>query len=821
MKRTPFNEGWQFRRKVNPFAELGGASAPYADVVLPHDALIHERRDPDGEGAVAFFPAGAYQYRRTFLAPADLDGKRVVLQFEGVYRDATVHINGAYAGQRPYGYSGFTIDADKFLRPGEENLIEVESRHGEDSRWYTGAGVYRDVWLQVGSQVHIPVEGLRVRAEDIDAEGAVIEVDVTIGSTSNRFETVDVVVALHDADGAPVATGTVPVTVEANGTSRSRQRLYVAAPNLWSADHPNLYSASVELRTAGSVIDDASAVFGIRKLQVDPVHGLRVNGETVKLRGACVHHDNGILGAATFADAEERRVRLLKEAGFNAIRAAHNPMSVAMLEACDRLGVYVMDETFDMWTSNKMPHDYSLHFAQWWERDVESLVAKDFNHPSVIMYSIGNEIPETGSPAGALTGRALAEKVRQLDPTRFVTNGINGMLAVMDDLKKLSSEPGAESGDAAGINTLMANIGESMNQIGASPMVTERTAESFGLLDIAGMNYLDARYEMDKEVFPNRVIVGTETFPTRIDQTWALVTGNAHVIGDFTWTGFDYLGEVGLGRALYLDEGEAPSLNAPYPWIAAWCGDLDLIGGRRPASFYREIVFGLRKAPYIAVCRPKNVDKHLYAWPWTWSDSIGSWTWTGHGGLLTVEVYSDAEEVELALNGDVIGSAPAGRANRYKAEFVVTYEPGELTATAIRNGQHAESFTLTSASKAHHLALTAESGDLGQLAFVEVSVVDQDGRRTSSEDQIINVQVQGDGELAAVGSGDPAPEDVYDGASGRTCDGAALVIVRRTGPGPIEVRVSAAESVSAAALILEPVSVLRRVEDAVPEVVTA
>lgn len=799
MKRTSFNEGWQFRRKVNSFAELGGAGAPYTDVVLPYDALIHERRDPHGEGAVAFFPAGAYQYRKTFLAPADLDGKRVVLQFEGVYRDATVHINGAFAGQRPYGYSGFTIDAEKFLRPGEANLIEVESRHGEDSRWYTGAGIYRDVWLHVGSQVHLPVHGLRVSAVDIDAEGAVIEVDVTVGSISNRREMVDVVVALHDADGAPVATGTVPVTVEAQGTSRSRQRLYVPAPKLWSAEHPDLYSASVELRTAASVIDDASAVFGIRKLQVDSVHGLRVNGEAVKLRGACVHHDNGILGAATFADAEERRVRLLKEAGFNAIRSAHNPMSVAMLEACDRLGVYVMDETFDMWTSNKMPQDYSLHFAEWWERDVESLVGKDFNHPSVIIYSIGNEIPEIGSQAGGLVGRALAEKIRQLDPTRFVTNAVNGMLAVMDDLKELA-ERGTESDDAGGINAFMASLGESMNQIGASPLVTERTAESFGLLDIAGMNYLDARYELDKELFPNRVIVGTETFPTRIDHNWALVTGNAHVIGDFTWTGFDYLGEVGIGRALYLDEGEAPSLTAPYPWIAAWCGDLDLIGGRRPASFYREIVFGLRKAPYIAVCRPETVGKHFYAWPWSWSDSIGSWTWTGHGGLLTVEVYSDAEEVELALNGHVIGTGPAGRANRYKAEFAVTYQPGELTATAIRNGQHAESFTLTSASKAHHLALTAESGDLGQLVFVEVAVVDQDGRRTSSEDQVIGVQVQGDGELAAVGSGDPAPGYSYDGASGRTFDGVALVIVHRTGPGPIEVRVSASESVSGAAL---------------------
>ena len=804
MKRIAFNDGWQFRPKQNPFAELGGASTPYTDVSLPHDALIHEQRDPDGEGAVAYFPAGAYQYRRTFTPAADLAGQRIVLQFEGVYRDATVHINGSFAGQRPYGYSGFTIDADRFLRPGEENLIEVESRHGGDSRWYTGAGIYRDVWLHIGPAVHIPVDGLRVSASDVEADGAVVEVDVIVASTSNRRETVDVVVALADAAGATVARGTVPVTVEANGRSRSRQRLYVRTPQLWSAESPTLHSAAVELIADGAAIDEASAAFGIRTLQVDPVHGLRVNGEVVKLRGACVHHDNGILGAATFTDAEERRVRLLKEAGFNAIRSSHNPMSVAMLEACDRLGVYVMDETFDMWTSNKMPHDYSLHFAEWWERDVESMVTKDFNHPSVIMYSIGNEIPETGSPAGGLTGRALAEKVRELDPTRYVTNAVNGMLAVMDDIKKLAAQHGQGGGDAAGINTLMAGPGEFMNQIGTSPMVTEATAESFGVLDVAGMNYLDGRYVMDKELFPHRVIVGTETFPTRIDHNWALVTENAHVIGDFTWTGFDYLGEVGIGRAHHLSEGETPSLSGPYPWIAAWCGDLDLIGSRRPASFYREIVFGLRKSPYIAVSRPGNEDKTFYAGPWTWSDSIGSWTWAGHeGAALAVEVYSDADEVELALDGDVIGTVAAGADNRYKAEFTVAYRPGELTATAIRRGERAESFSLSSAGNATRLETRVEDGRSGELVFIEIAVVDADGRVNTGADRLIDVRVDGDAILAAVGSGDPAPSDTYDGPEQHTFDGMALAVVRRTGPGAATVTVSAGDLIAPATVVLE------------------
>jgi len=792
MKRTKFNDGWQFRHKVNPFAELGGTSAPYSDVVLPHDALIHEARDPDGDHAVAFFPAGTYQYRKVFTASADLEGRRVVLEFEGVYRDAMVYINGAFAGQRPSGYSGFTIDADDFLRPGEENVIEVESRHGEDSRWYTGAGIYRDVWLHVGSTLHIPVGGVRVRADDIDAEGSVVEVEVTVASA--RHETVGVMITLVDADGDAVASGSVPVTVAANDQSVSRQRLYVPSPRLWSAEDPSLYTARVELAVDGSTLDQAAVSFGIRKLQVDPAHGLRVNGKAVKLRGACVHHDNGILGAATFADADERRVRLLKEAGFNAIRSAHNPMSVAMLEACDRLGVYVMDETFDMWTSSKMPHDYSLHFAEWWERDVEALVAKDFNHPSVIMYSIGNEIPETGSPAGGLVGRQLAEKIRRLDPTRFVTNAINGMLAVMDDIKKLAAQRGADSGDGAGINTLMAGPGEFMNQIGASPLVTAKTAESFGVLDIAGMNYLDARYTMDKELFPNRVIVGTETFPTLIDHNWALVTENAHVIGDFTWTGFDYLGEVGIGRPQYLAEGEAPSLSAPYPWIAAWCGDIDLIGGRRPASYYREIVFGLRTDPYIAVCRPGHEAEAFHAGPWTWSDSISSWTWTGHeGALLSVEVYSDADEVELALDGKVIGTAPAGADNRFRAEFAVAYRPGELTATAIRHGERAESYALVSAGAASDVRLDAQPGAHGDLTFVDVRITDSGGQLASDADREIVISVEGDGVVAAFGSANPAPETLYGHLSHRTFDGRALIVVRRTGPGAVRVTASEAE----------------------------
>lgn len=778
MKRTLFTDGWQFRQKVNPFAELGGASAPYEPVTLPHDAMIERERDPEGDGAVAFFPGGAYQYRRSFAVPTAWEGRRVVLEFEGVYRDATVHINDDYAGQRPYGYSAFTIDADAFLRPGEENVIEVECRNGQDSRWYTGAGIYRNVWLHTGADLHIPVNGLRVSTPDIEDGAAIVEVAVDVVNTRRRQTTVDVAVSISGPDGGEVAAGIVPVTVAAGGRSLSRQRLRVADPRLWSAESPVLHRVSARILQAGDELDESGSEFGIRRLQVDPVNGLRVNGERVELRGACIHHDNGILGAASIPGAEERRVRLLKEAGFNAIRSAHNPLSVSLLEACDRLGMYVMDETFDMWTSNKMPNDYAFDFPEWWERDVEALVAKDYNHPSVIIYSIGNEIPETGSPAGGLTGRALAEKIRALDSTRFVTNAVNGLLAVMADLKAFAPAAGD---DAAGINTLMAGPAEFMNQIGASELVTARTAESFGLLDIAGMNYLDARYVMDRALFPNRVIVGTETFPTNIDRNWALVTENSHVIGDFTWTGFDYLGEVGIGRPQYLAEGEQPSHGGPFPWIAAWCGDLDLIGHRRPASYYREIVFGLRREPAIAVRRPGHPDQTFFAGPWTWSDSIVSWTWdVSVGKTLTVEVYSDADEVELTLNGRTLGVAPAGPANRFTATFEVPYEPGTITATAIRDGERAETESLRTASGAAALSAHIEPADADdEYVFVRIAVEDSEGVVFTDRDCDVTVEASGGATLVALGSGDPAPDSTYREPNHRTFDGRALAVIRR------------------------------------------
>ncbi|MDX3191715.1 DUF4982 domain-containing protein [Streptomyces sp. MN03-5084-2B] len=783
MNRRQFCEDWTVRPKVNEFAELG-VSPPEESITLPHDAVIGTPRDPErGDGAATgFFRGGTWEYTKKFFVPEEYAAKRVRIEFEGVYRSALIYLNGDLAGRWASGYTGFSIKADDFLRYGEQNVLRVEARAHRDSRWYSGAGLHRPVHLIVAEPVHVALDGVRVVTRDVDPERAVVEVATTIENEDTRLRTVTVETTLLDGENRVVVTGTAPVSALSGEDAVLRQRLAVPDPALWSPDTPHLYRALVTVRAGDDVLDEADTTFGIRTFQLDPARGFRVNGEVVDLRGACIHHDNGVLGAAAIDRAEERRVELLKQAGFNALRSAHNPMSRAMLDACDRLGVLVMDETFDMWTRSKSDFDYALDFAGWWERDVEAMVRKDQNHPCVFAYSIGNEIPEVGTPHGAVWARRLAERVRALDDTRFVTSGVNGLLTALDDLN-------AQTTEAAGINTVMADWGEVLDHVGASDVVTERTAEVFAALDIAGMNYLGSRYEIDRDLFPHRVIVGSETFPTHIDQLWALVKQYPHVIGDFTWTGWDYLGEAGVGRPQYADAPAA--FLGGYPWLTGWVGDLNITGNRRPASYYREIVFGLRSTPYLAVRRPESHGRATVSSPWAWSDSLASWSWPGHDGKpVTVEVYSDADEVELLLNGTSLGRRPAGKQHRYRTEFEVPYTPGTLKAVAC-TGASAELRTATGRPR---LAATADrpviGADVSDLAFVRIALVDADGSVFTGVERRVQVSVEGPGRLQGLGSGDPTGTEPFTDDSHPTFTGCALAVIRPTGPGEIRIVVT-------------------------------
>jgi hypothetical protein len=812
MSRTPLNDGWTYRRKANDFAEMAGTAEPPTAVTLPHDAMIGTTRDPGlpNGSSTGYFDDGTWEYTRILFAPAEWADRRVFLEFEGVYRSSMIYVNGALAGQWAAGYTGFSVPLNDYLEYGADNTIQVEARVHRDSRWYSGAGIHRPVHLIVVDPVHIAADGVAVTSTDISDEFATVTVETEVRNTSTRRVVVRARVRLVGPDGDVAAIAESPVTLTAGDTTMLRHRMTVPSPALWSPDQPNLYVAEIALDLDGKTVDGTRVRFGIRDLQVDAHRGLRLNGVEVNLRGACIHHDNGLIGAAAIGRAERRRIELLKAAGFNAIRSSHNPLSRAMLDACDEFGVLVMDEVSDQWTRGKNDFDYALDFTGWWERDVEAMVRKDRNHPSVFAYSTGNEIPEVATPHGGRLARVIANRIRQLDPTRFVTNAVNGQLAVMHEwiAQAMAVADGNTSAfEGMGVNTMMTQLGEFGNMIGASEVATLRTEEAFASSDIAGMNYTEARYELDRELFPHRVIVGTETFSTQIDKLWALVESNPHVIGDFTWTGWDYLGEVGIGRTRYVDTDDG-GVNAHYPWLLAHVGDIDITGRRRPASFYREIVFGLRTTPYIAVGRPDDFGREVVSTPWAWSDTIGSWSWDGHEGEpVSVEVYSAAQEVELLLNGEAIGREPAGAVHRYRAMFTVDYRPGTLVAVGYDAGVEAGRFQLVSAAGPQRLTAIADRTELAlndsELAFVEIALTDAAGNVFVERDKDITVDIDGPGVIQGFGTANPVDEHTsFTDTTHRSFEGRALAVVRPTGIGRITLAITCEEMTTQVELVV-------------------
>ena len=807
MERTSFNDGWSVRPKVSAFLERGGLMAPWTPVLLPHDVMIGSPRSPSEGPGNAYFPGGTWEYQKKFVVPEEDRGKRMFLEFEGVYRDALVTVNGSFVGHHPYGYTGFALEIDHLVRPGEENEVRVEVTAQEDARWYSGAGIYRNVKLAVGGPVHLGLDSLWVTTPEIDDDLAVIEVAALVENDGTVTVPLSLETLIVDDRGVVVASEASPLTSFPRRARGVRQRLSLPDPRRWSVESPTLYTCQVVVRDPdGAEVDRDGTTFGIRTLQLDAVRGLRINGEVVKLRGACIHHDNGVLGAATVERADERRIEILKAAGFNAIRSAHHPASKALLDSCDRLGMLVMDEAFDMWSQPKMRNDYSRVFQEWWEADIDAMVHKDRNHPSVVLYSIGNEIPDTGNPAGADLGRRLAERIRALDDTRYVTNGVNPIISVgIQSIIEMASPASnaAEAGEEnAGVNTVMQRLRAALPALMQSDTVAEKLDESYSYLDVAGYNYSDARYEVDGERMPNRVIVGTETHNTGITKNWPKVLKLAHVIGDFTWTGWDYLGEVGLGRVAYGEDSGL--LMGEYPWLAAWCADIDITGQRRALSYLRETVFGLRSEPYISVRDPSRhgaTPTHLGLAGEPWLEGLPSWSWPGfEGHPITVDVMSDADELELLVNGTSIGRQPAGRARHFRTTFETTFDPGEIVAVAYRDRTEVARCTLQSGTGLAALDVRADRPEIraddSDLAFVDIALVDGDGRLHHSEDRAITVEVEGSGELMGLGSANPCTEETFAGTTHHTFNGRALAVVRPTGPGTVTVIVTTTGLVS-------------------------
>ncbi|MBR7016476.1 MAG: DUF4982 domain-containing protein [Lachnospiraceae bacterium] len=796
IKRT-FHHGWTVETgDGGTLSALFGGGTGAKAVTLPHDHLVEIPRnpqEPNGAGNGYFHEEDIVYKAKLDLEP-EAAGKRVFIEFEGIYQNAFVYVNESYAGKCAYGYSNFYLDITRFVLAGHKNDIKVIVKNGVPSgRWYTGGGIYRDVNIMVADPVHIAPDGVFVHTEDVADDLAAVNVDVELQNDTMQMKSLSIRAALTDAEGGTVAEGAIPVTMNEGEKAAYRLHLFVKNPSLWDEDSPYLYQYRVDILAGEDILDTECGTFGIRRLQLDPVHGLRVNGKTVKLRGGCIHHDNGVIGAKEFPFAAEYRVKKLKEAGFNAIRSSHYPMSRHLLRACDKYGMYVMDEYSDVWTTSKVAYDYSMHMTEWWEHDIENMVRKDRNHPSVIMYSIGNEIPETGNPADAVWGKKFADKIRSFDPTRYTTNSMNLLLSGMPTLKKMA--PAGTEDQSAEINTMMSSLGEFMAQLMQNPLLAKVTEEAAGQVDIVGYNYALGRYEPEGTEYPNRILVGSETNPPDLDKNWEAVMKLPYVIGDFDWTAWDYLGETGIGATGYGDNvGPMGMMYAPYPYKAGYCGDINLTGGRRPVSYWREIIWGHRTAPYIAVQPAEHYGEKKSQSQWVFTDAVRSWNFAGFEGKgIVVEVYADADEVELFVNGRSVGRKAPGETKKALTVFDTIYEAGEVETAAYKNGAEigrdkivtaSEGVKLTATVIAREAVLPADGSD---IAYADVCVLDAAGNLNPADAKEVSVEVEGPGVLTGYGSASPCSEENYYDTCASTFEGRIRAAVRACGTGTIRV----------------------------------
>lgn len=806
MNKVSLNQDWLFANGTITMMELfTGRGEKIRHIDLPHDAMIYRERTPNTANAhqTGFYPGGEYTYLKKWNIPESWRDKKVLLEFEGIADTCRIYCNGDLVAENYNPYTSVFVDVTRYLKWGQENELKVEVCSVEQSsRWYSGAGLYRPVYAWVGGQAYIPAQGVHIRTEEASSEMATVEVEFPICSHTLFSGSIQVVVSLNSSIGNTIAREQMSVTVYGEDTQRCYQRLVVEHPELWSDEKPNLYTCKIELYSGEKLLDCFSQPVGLRTIKINARQGLMLNGKEVKLRGTCIHHDNGIIGAAAFPDAEYRRCRQMKEAGFNALRSSHHPIGKAMLDACDRLGMLVLDELSDMWTRTKNQHDYANYFPVFWKQDVKNMVEKDWNHPCVIMYSTGNEIPEAGTPRGAEWNRRINAEIKRLDPTRYTTSGINGLMAGADRMMEImcqasgmtpeelattqvadgAEQTGADGQSKAGADEVngMATVmeGPLADAIATSPILEEIIGEFADVTDVAGYNYLTALHEEDYRRHPNRVVLGTETFPADIVRLWDIVRRNPHVLGDFTWTGYDYLGEAGCG-IFHYDSGE--NFSAHWPDRLAGIGDIDILGDRKPISYLRQAVFGLGHAPAIGVMRMDKDWKNVGRTPWMWKDNVASWTWCGHEGeTASIDVYADADEIELFLNEESLGRKDL--AGGYIATYEVPYCPGKLEAVSYVNGVAVGNTMLQTAGEAVKLLTEIDQTELlsngENLAFVKVRLADAEGNHNRQERKEITVNVEGNAVLQGFGSADPSCEGSYQSDTWWTCDGAVMAVIR-------------------------------------------
>lgn len=750
-RKMLFNDNWQFYLTDSLTVDMPAgtiADSLWQDVRLPHDwsvTLPFDRNAAPGNDG-GYLPAGTAWYRRAFNLKKLASDRRIELYFEGVYERSEVYVNGKFAGGHPYGYTSFFVDITPFLKKGEnEIVVKADNSNQKNCRWYSGSGIYRNVWLMETPNIRIANHGVGIQTPDLSTA----EISVKVENGSDKVRMLNITA---EVDGV---SRTETIEVEPKSYETVSLPLSVPKAKPWSPETPDLYLARVSIEENGKEIDSVEQSFGFRTLTWSASEGFRLNGKQILLNGGCVHHDNGILGAAAYDRAEQRKAEMLKEAGFNAVRTSHNIPSEAFLNACDEIGLLVIDEAFDGWRDEKNSHDYHMLFDEWAAKDVAAMVMRDRNHPSVICWSIGNEIIERKKPQAVKDAAMLADVCRSIDTTRPVTQA----LAAWDSDWEIYD-----------------------------PLAAQH--------DIVGYNYMIHKAEGDHDRVPSRVMMQTESYPKDAWSNYRMAKEHPYVIGDFVWTAIDYIGESGIGRWYYEGDVEGEHYHRPlYPWHAAYCGDIDLTGLRKPISHYRSMLWNEEgEKLYIAVREPDGYNGKIKTTLWGTWPTFGSWNWDGHEGKpVEVEVYSRYPEVRLYQNGIFVEEKDV---NEMKATFTVDYAPGKIVAEGIEGGKVMETVSLESAGAVYGLRLKADRDEIkadGQdLAFITIECIDSDGRIVPTADDLLTVTTDGPVSLSGLGNADIKDEDPYYDNTHRAWKGRALAVVRNDGEtGASTVKVSA------------------------------
>ncbi len=770
-------------------------------VNLPHDYMLENEVKPDVPAGPAsgYFNAGVAHYRKVLEIPADWEKERVYLRFDGVMLNATVEVNGGKVALHHYGYTPFAVDITPYLYFGRSNSVTVivNPSMQPNSRWYSGAGIFRSVELAHGPAVHIANDGVYgytkriVYDETGRARTAFLQTQVTVRNADVLDHMAVAEVSLvEEATGRTVVSRKAKIQVDSGTTGNAHIAMTVEEPLLWSAEKPNLYRLEAKVTDIGvfkthfeegavQTVDEAGVLFGIRTVEADVKNGLQINGKTVKLKGGCVHHDNGLLGAVSLYDAEARRITKMKEVGFNAIRTTHNPPSRVLMEACDRLGMYVFAEAFDSWGIGKQPGDYNQFFADHWEEDLTDFVVRDRNHPSIVIWSTGNEIFERGGlNHGYTLATKLAEHVKRLDVSRPVSNGICSYWSGIDEILMVDNMRKMQEHMKAGESFQNADGGK-------ADLSWEEMSEAFANgLDIVGYNYMEDKYLQDHELYPDRVILGSENFPKEIGIHWPMVEGTPYVIGDFTWTAYDYIGEAGIGKSVFFEPedpalkrgGASLSWSSPFPYRLANDADIDINGHILPQGNYRSVVYG-SDATYVFSYDPADYGKKELLSNWGFPACRRCWNWPGkEGKKVSLLVFSRAEEVELLVNGQSLGRKKQGEAPGVENlpltfAFDGVYEPGTVTAVSFAGGREISRDTLVTAGEAWGLRIAADRTEMAAdghgLIYAEVEVVDREGRLVPDAEIALKASVSGKNPAAATTYGKTAAAEGAETVCGK------------------------------------------------------